>query len=724
MNQFYSICKRHFYSIFILSILLPSLIDARSPVLINGWNVSEEVMNRKIEPVRNISANDLLLITLDHDPESGSKDRLTKSGIQIVAFIPRRSFLVRIVNPSKSDSLFKKIQSAYYLQPLWKIETSLTQAPPPGPGEEIPLAIYTVERSIDLNEAIASAGGVVTSIPDAPLKNRLGVIVPSSELSDFLDKISRRKDVYSIEPASGAVLLNDNASAIVQSGNTSSRPLWDRGLRGEGQTVCVLDTGLDFDSCYFAEDDGTSPPMATGYDTGTPDYSRKKVVMYDLLYSADFDIENGDFDNQGHGTAVAGNALGSRLSDPFGVTVSNGMAPAAKIIVQDGGFTWNDCADLPALGCPVIDLTPVLNQAIAQGANVHNNSWGDRENFTPKNLYTAPTADMDDATWRNPEFLIVCAAGNNGSQGNDTVLSPSVGKNVLSVGAAQSPTFGGNFEYVTSFSSRGWAADGRIKPDLIAPGQTVSASSDKNISTGNCGTASIQGTSMASPVTAGCACLVRQYFTEGWYPSGTKLTSDSHIPSAALIKAILLNGAEDMTGVVAPVPNRIEGWGRVNLEKSLYFNGDLRKIIATDNSDHFTTTTQPAFETAFQCYGNTAGGDIKITLVWTDYPADPVASISLVNDLDLRVIEVGEGGTEYLGNNFDSSGLSVSGGFADTTNNVEMVILPASTTGIFKVRIEPSLIIEEPQGFVLVIGGDVVERDPSIPVTLSTYSLE
>ena len=461
-----------------------------------------------------------------------------------------------------------------------------------------------------------------------------------------------------------------------------------------------------------------------GTGIGSPDTSRRKVIIYDFLYSGDYAGRPTDFDNQGHGTLVGGNALGSNISFPFSESLRNGMAPAAQLVVQDGGYIGADnCSDLPALGCPVIDLTPILDQAYGQGARFHNNSWGDRENYMPQNTYTAPTADMDDATWRNPEFLVVCAAGNSGP-GNDTVGSPSVGKNVISAGATQSPTLGGSAESIAGFSSRGWASDGRIKPDVTAPGQTSTSTSDSNVTTNNCGTGNAQGTSMASPVTAGCAALVRQYFTEGWHPSGTKQTSDSLIPSAALVKAVLINGASDMTGVTGPPPNRTEGWGRVHLDNSLYFAGDQRRLIVDDRQALYSSTSDTVYCLRFDSGGTTSAGMLKITLVWTDYPATPGATIALVNDLDLEVVDLATS-TTYRGNQINTvTGLTDPGGLADTLNNVEQVVLAADTAGEFEVRVRPSLIAEPSQGFALVVSGDVQFVSVDVPVEVSRFEVQ
>ena len=682
-----------------------------SPILYNGWSVDNGKKSDPNVSLKQSAPGDLLLVSPLSKPGPHVKEKLEKAGFQVIAFIPRDSYLVQVRNSEKAARSPELLENVIRLDPSWKVEKNLEHINAKQ-NIEIPLVVHATRDSDDLSRLIEKSGGMITGVSHKPGKLRVGVKVPSDGLSVFLGSVSNHADVYSIEPGYGARLLNDNASGICQSGNPpSGRPIWQKGMYGQGQIIAVLDTGLDFDSCYFENDDGTSPPMVTGTSVGTPDPTRRKVIIYDLLYSGDYGAGADDFDNQGHGTAVSGNALGSHHTNPHGTNVYNGMAPDARLVVQDAGYTGGDnCADLPALGCPVVDLTPFLDQAYSQGARIHNNSWGDRENFSPKNLYTAPTADMDDATWRNPGFLIVCAAGNSGSA-PDTVISPSTGKNVISAAASKSPSLGGDAEYIASYSSRGWAADGRIKPDLAAPGQTTSSRSDNNIYTGNCTTINIQGTSMASPVTAGCAALVRQYYMEGWHPSGTVNPGDAFTPTAALVKATLLNGAIDMSGPPLAPPNRDEGWGRIQLDRSLYFEGDDRNIMCVDERDYFTTDTVPAFTLPFRANGGTSGGEIRITLVWSDYPADPAASVSLVNDLDLVVEDLQTTNTIYYGNNIDNApgmpGYSEAGGSRDTLNNVEMVILPPDTTGRFEARVELSLLVESPQGFALVIGGDV-----------------
>ena len=99
------------------------------------------------------------------------------------------------------------------------------------------------------------------------------------------------------------------------------------------------------------------------------------------------------------------------------------MAPGAQLVFQDGGFAFDDCADLPGLGCPVVDLKPIFQQAYDQGVRFHSNSWGDQENSPIQTVYTTGSQDADQFMWDHRDFLLFFAAGNSGP---GTVASPSV----------------------------------------------------------------------------------------------------------------------------------------------------------------------------------------------------------------------------------------------------------------------------------------------------------
>mgnify|MGYP005854707815 CR=1 FL=1 len=654
-----------------------------------------------LAPAAAMSADEPVLARLDGLPRGDARKALASDDID---YLGGGWWLA----PAGTET--GKASALAALPSLWRLDEALArQAAVATAHGDAPFtfAVLAREGSMEAAEAaLVQAGARVTSRALRGDKPILGVTVSAKNAAEALASLSGNAAIRSLEPASGVQLLNDNAVAITQHASTTGTPVWDRGIRGEGQVIAMIDSGLDYLNCFFRENRSQPPPTNDGPLQLNVDPSRRKIIAYTFLHTGDYGGNSpSNFDNQGHGTLVAGNAAGSDIAAPEAFGRDNGVAPRAKLVVQDGGFTtFDDCTDMVGLGCPVIDLTPILDQAVALGAHIHNNSYGDRENFFPHNTYTPATADFDDVAWRNPAFLPVAAAGNDG-QATGAVASPSVGKNILSVGATASPSFGGSANNIASFSSWGFASDGRVKPDVTAPGQTFTAS----LGTA-CSVRSAQGTSMASPVAAGTAALARQYFTEGWHPSGTETPADGFVPSAALLKAVLINGAVDMSGVEGPPPNRAEGWGRVHLERSLYFDGDPRRVLVLDAPTAFMSSADAPFTIAFRANGNAAADELKVTLVWTDPPASPLATIALVNNLDLRVdvLDGDNAGASYRGNAFDAGGFSVPGAAtSDTINNVEQVVLAAGTEATCQVTITPSSIIDGPQPFALAVGGDV-----------------
>ena len=224
-------------------------------------------------------------------------------------------------------------------------------------------------------------------------------------------------------------------------------------------------------------------------------------------------------------------------------------------------------------------------------------------------------------------------------------------------------------DHIASFSSFGPTEDGRIKPDVVAPGEITSASGKAVYEDGSSGACSVihtSGTSMATPIVAGAAALVRQYFVDGYYPTGTRRESDGFSPSAALMKAVLINGAQPMNGFteaglpLEPPPSVRQGHGRVHVGRSLPIVQDAaaRGDESGDESDGsgggaimmFAVDDVPIGqeETHEYCLSvippaavdkaESEARELRVTLVWTDPPAVlPSAGPALVNDLDLKV---------------------------------------------------------------------------------------
>jgi hypothetical protein len=197
------------------------------------------------------------------------------------------------------------------------------------------------------------------------------------------------------------------------------------------------------------------------------------------------------------------------------------------------------------------------------------------------------------------------------------------------------------------------------------------------------------------------AALVRQYYTDGFYPTGAKVAANARVPSAALVKATMLNSTKVMTGTgTGPVPNNCQGWGRVLLDDALFFTGQTRGLFVAEDPGFAQGGAGTTKTFTLQV---TAGQPLRATLAWTDFPSTPAASVNLNNDLDLVV--AGPSGT-FLGNVFSNS-QSTTGGAADRRNNVEQVTINAPVAGSYTITVRAFNVPSSAQPFALVVSGGV-----------------
>ncbi|GMH92511.1 hypothetical protein TrST_g7240 [Triparma strigata] len=501
-----------------------------------------------------------------------------------------------------------------------------------------------------------------------------------------------------------------------------STPFWKNGITGEGQIVQVSDSGLDVDNQYFWDSDCVVPKDTSG----SSNLNCRKVVQY-VAYVDGTDDENG------HGTHVVGSVLGHRSTTGSDATSTawndeNGMAKDAKVAFYDIGQTGG------GLNTPW-DLADIFNKGYNIGARIHSASWGSNSN-----AYGYSDRDVDKFMYEHDDFLILVAAGNSGDDtgtgGNNfnipnTVGTPATAKNILSVGATQSgptdiaPYLGANpdkgFEYLASFSSRGPTADGRTKPDVVAPGYFIKSAYARMGTTGGSDVGYMAGTSMATPVTSGSAALVRDYFMQGFYPTGTKVAANSLSPSGALVKAVIINGAmpmagsqnDDSAGTVVSVTeyDSNQNFGRVQLNKAMPLanNNDIQMFV----SDGVSLSQAQSEVFTFKIdTSSCTSDDFRMTLVWTDPNASPSCSKCVVNDLDLLVQKSSTESTNYYPNTPNNYRKS-----RDSVNNAERVRISVQNGETVTATVTArSIASGVKQKFAFVASGCIGEEEDEVVV--------
>ena len=381
--------------------------------------------------------------------------------------------------------------------------------------------------------------------------------------------------------------------------------------KGETQVVVVADSGFDIGSATDVH----------------PAFTKrvKRVVAANT--------RNATLDDSGHGTHVAGSVLGHGNSVQFPGYI-DGSAPGAHLILQacaedDGNFNTRHNGSLSNL----FVMSGMLANAIGKGNDhpprVHSNSWG--TSWTSDQTVPQAYGDaqfIDEVVRDAQDWVLVFSAGNDGQKAPaPTIQTTSSAKNSIVVGACENaqpmfketisfldigwrwrlPTFKnwtnyaydknrppGTPEQVADFSSRGPTVDGRLKPDVVAPGAVIYSARSR---TPNLDIASapwyigpipipklrkydynrigistddhwwfMNGTSMACPHVAGCCAVLRKAYGD----------VKGQWPSAAMVKALLVNGAVDLSikGTDparhgGPAPNGVQGFGRVDIARSL-----------------------------------------------------------------------------------------------------------------------------------------------------------
>ena len=548
--------------------------------------------------------------------------------------------------------------------------------------------IYEQTQTCDANDSCTTVVNTRSAIdmvvecwPDLPMSGCKQVVMQCSGDTAYIDRriilakvhrdslqcLERHHDVRGVRVRQKGILTNDKGrKAVNLTGLQDVDSKWQQALQavevttdwlagadytGEGVTVGVYDGGIDFSHPGFNELDSLGNEIsrkAEGYDDDRTFQNRK----------------NDEKDGFNHGTHVAGIIGGNgRLSETVAGAKPyqfRGVAPKVKFYSDTMGGVYNQRGD-------------VSNNSNAYIDKKLNYKWSFRRN-QPMDMYLFFYGEsqkvVDEAVFMDWKFfsekgdsrskLIVSTAGNEGGDVPTGYSYVYVGVGYYSIAnASKNAIIVGNFNPKTKelnqSSSLGPTWDGRIKPDIMAPGTNIMST----VPIGLRGVYydSLSGTSMAAPFVSGIAALMYQKFQK---KTGEPLDSFSMRNSTT--KALLIHSAIDMQGCsnknvdIANLRNQPKtctpytqgpdfatGWGRVNAKGAL---------ALIDKYDAHTRTFAKFREFAvYEGVENQKSWNIfvpekqkklRTTIVWDDAPADPdinnYMDPKLVNDLDLYLV--------------------------------------------------------------------------------------
>ena len=620
---------------------------------IHGLETSRPLSSDVLEPRNDVR---LLLVNNERNLLDVRSELSDLQGIEVREYISPSGLLVQGTNDGfDSARLIDGIEGqllvplAMFLDDVFLDAMLFEQETATIYGQEVRLEGWRSEQTLDLisihdasgssieqdlNDVASLAMDDVVKLDDGRYRGLLSV-------DDVLD-IVRQPSVMWLRFEPQMAFSNDQSKNHMKI--STMRSYFTTDLDGSGQIVAVADSGLD-------EDHG--------------DFGTRVVGNFDVIG----DGSTAD-KHSGHGTHVACTVLGDGTKGGYA-----GVAPDASLYFQamENDNTGNFQSP---------SLNYLLNTAYNSGARIHTNSWGSSA-ASNQGKYTSESEDVDDRAnnydrvYNGVEGLtILFAAGNDGPNAG-TVSSPSTAKNSVTVGNHQA-RYNGAPDNLMSGSSRGPTDDGRIKPDIIAPGgyvRSCRAQEAQDIAGSSWQSTwylEYTGTSMATPNAAGASALIREYLLE---------IAQRPSPQGALIKALLVLGAQDIN--TRDIPNNDEGWGRVNLKETLA--PSQGRGIWVDDRSVLSNTGQSksyVFNVTF------ANSQLKTVLAWSDARGSRFSNNQLVNDLDLEVES--PDGTIYLGNDF-ANGRSTTGGTKDDVNNLEVVLIDTAMKGIWTVRVKDGM---------------------------------
>ncbi len=589
----------------------------------------------------------LMLVQLERIPNTSAKSNLASIGIKLLGYIPEMTWLAR-VDVSLSNEQLRQA-GVRYLEPLG-VERKISQrvladdyAPWTSFGDQRRIYAIQMHQDIPAEKGRLLLEAWTDEIGDyiAPVNTFLTAIDPV-----LIRSLAREDEVRWICQQPPKLQATNNGAREAVDVDTLFAPPFN--LSGAGVNVLVYDAGLVGDH---------------------PDFTGRLIRG-----------ETGNIVR--HATHVAGTIAGDGFNSGG---LLSGMAPGAEII----SFAYEYCDPYCMYNSPH-DLMENYASAIDDyNACFSNNSIGSHiaQNGYPCDWegdyeLTCQIVDLISTGDLGRPFLGIWSAGNERGDARcgteyGTMSVPASAKNCIAVGATMSDS-----HEMTWFSGWGPVDDGRIKPDICAPGCQSDGDHGIASTVENGGYEAMCGASMATPVVSGVMALIYEQIQ-------TTAGAAVH-PLPATLKALVINTAFDAG---RPGPDFSFGFGEIRAEAAVSTVSENNRIIE-GMINHGDTT--------FYSLSVDPGTDeLKLTLAWSDPMGEPLAAIELVNDIDIY-LESPLGALVYPWILNPAIPDAPAGRGEDHLNPIEQIVVTDPEPGIWILRVTGATIPFGPQSYSLV----------------------
>lgn len=515
-----------------------------------------------------------VLVQFPRHPDVALHARLAHQGVRLLTYLPDNAWYVSV--PAALGGAGILPLGARWMgaiRPTDKVSPVLQDRPETSNGPiELYVHIHPDVPAARATRAVEQLGGAVQQV--YPEHNLLDVVVPDAS---YVPVLAASDVWYWITRGPlPKVALNDGSRAATKTNAVHALGFHGNPASAPGSIVLAI------------WDAGKAAPTHPAFG--------------DRLRFGDDDLVTDD-----HATHVAGTMAGNGANSP-GTRDLRGHADEATIVTYD----WDDSVVEHLAAIRTFDI------------DASQNSWGflDPEPCMHYGRYEddtlAPAYDAIVNGVYGKRISVVFAAGNSQwacTGGWDTISPPAGGKNTITVGATNSDD-----KSMTDFSSWGPVDDGRLKPDVVAPG--CESAGEKEIwSTlppthygGAC------GTSMAAPAVTGILGLLLEAYNVTY----------GEDPWPSTLKAVLLHTAEDLGN---PGPDFAFGYGHVDAAAG------INAIIPTSDGSSRYIRQAAVSDGEERTFAVASDGSrpLKCTLVWDDPAGTSSSTRALINDLDLRL---------------------------------------------------------------------------------------